>query len=58
MLVSEMVKRITITFDDEEFEMLQGVPGSSKITTKAKQLLMTYIYEKTYAKEYLKKKNK
>jgi len=46
-----MTKRITITFDEEEYAIFETVNSTKKDSTKAKQIIMAYLYEKTFVKD-------
>lgn len=51
-----MTKRVMITFDDQEYKVFQTVKGAEKDSTKAKQIIMAYLYEKTFVKDYSQRK--
>ena len=51
-----MSKRITITLDDGEYKIFNSVKGSNRDSTKAKMILMAYLFEKTFVKDASMKK--
>lgn len=52
-----MVKRITITLDDEQYELLKSVKGmSKKDAERVKNILLAYLSEKSYTKDFTESK--
>ena len=53
-----MTKRVSISLDEEQIELLKFVKGfGSKEAEKVKNILMAYLSEKGYLDEFNKKKN-
>jgi len=47
----EMVKRIMVTLDDEQYEILQNLKGfGSKDAEKLRNIYIAYVSEKSYLK--------
>lgn len=47
-----MVKRIMVTLDDDQYEILQGLKGfGSKDAEKIRNTLIAYLSEKSYLKK-------
>ncbi|MBW2980809.1 CopG family transcriptional regulator [Candidatus Woesearchaeota archaeon] len=52
-----MAKRVSISLDREQIELLSSVKGfGSKDAEKVKNILMAYLSEKGYLEEFNKKK--
>jgi hypothetical protein len=51
-----MVKRIMVTLDDEQYEILRSMKGFGKTDAeKLRNIFIAYISEKSYIKEWQKK---
>lgn len=53
-----MAKRITITFDDEQYEAIKLVKGmGERDADRIRNLVLAYLSEHSYIKEYSQAKN-
>lgn len=50
--------RIQITLDEEQYKVFKRVKGAKKDSTKAKDLIMAWLHEKTFVKDYSLAKEK
>ncbi len=47
-----MNKQIRITLDDEQYKIFKQVKGSSTDAGKARDIIMAWLHEKSYVKDY------
>jgi hypothetical protein len=45
-------KRIQITLDREQYKVFKRVKGAEKDSTKARDIIMSWLHEKTFVKDY------
>ena len=51
-----MSKRIQFIMDDEQYAVFKKVKGAEKDSTKARDIIMAWLHEKTFVKDYSEKK--
>lgn len=51
-----MSKKIIITLDNEQYKVFKSVKGAEKDGTKARDIIMAWLHEKTFVKDFSKKK--
>jgi hypothetical protein len=44
--------RIQVTLDDEQYKIFKRVKGAEKDSTKARDIIMAWLHEKTFVKDY------
>jgi len=47
-----MSKRIQVTLDEEQYKIFKTVKGAEKDSTKARDIIMSWLHEKTFVKDY------
>jgi len=47
-----MSVRIQVTLDDEQYAVFKKVKGAEKDSTKARDIIMAWLHEKTFVKDY------
>lgn len=47
-----MNKKIQVSFDEEEYRVFSSCKGASKDATKAKNIIMAWLHEKTFVKDH------
>lgn len=44
--------RIQVTLDDEQYKVFKRCRGAEKDSTKARDIIMAWLHEKTFVKDY------
>ena len=44
--------RIQLTLDSEQYKVFKSVKGAEKDSTKARDIIMSWLHEKSFVKDY------